>query len=322
MDIEVYSDEFVIRNKYMGIGTLFIPFKDKNILADDLSNYRCLNKNNSQWNWDKEACINDYCKNNYHDLNNCEIHFSDIVKNTSFSKLQISKNWLQYIIDSNLNGRNNIFFNILILELEKLDKTYFGENNNIENSIYTKFYKSNIIYGCKRFFIRNNIKEVAINKIFHDSSTSKETHDYLSTNVPKLNFQKNIYSKTDEIIFLNSNHKKSKYPIESQFIQFIDLILGSTSQILFEQSKTKNKIELSNILYPLIKRLVESPDNVNSMYNYYSSQHISFFPKNKIVKHKDILNTDKLIRDNGRFHNNFKVPKKNEISENNLDDWF
>lgn len=322
MNIEVFTDEFVIKNKYMGIGTLFVPLKDKNILADTLSNFRCLNETNNVWNWNKNLCNNSFCKEKYHDQNNCEIHFLDIVKNTPNNKLQISKNWLQYIIDTNLNGNNKIFFNILILELQKLDKSFFGSKENIESSIYAKFYKSNLIYGCKRFFIKNNIKEVSIKNMYHDQSLAKETHEYLDTNVPKLNYEKKIISKCDKVTFIDSNHKNNdKYLLESQFIQFIDLILGSTRQILFENSKTKNKIEVSNILYPLVKRLIESPNNKNSSFNYFDSQHISFFPKNKISKHKDLL-SNQLILDKGQFHYTFKVPKKNEIAKNNLDQWF
>ena len=322
MDIEVFTDEFVIKNKYMGIGTLFVPLKEKYNLANTLSNFRCLNEKNTVWNWDMNLCKNKYCEERYHNQNNCEIHFSNIVNKTSHSKLQISKNWLQHIIDRNLNDYNKILFNILILELEKLDKSFFGNEENIESSIYAKFYKSNLIYGCKRFFIKNNIKEVSIKNMYHDQSLAKETHEYLDTNVPKLNYEKKITSNCDKVTFIDSNHENNdKYLIESQFIQFIDLILGSTRQILFENSKTKNKIEVSNILYPLVKRLIESPNNKNSSYNYFDSQHISFFPKNKLTKHKDLL-SGQLILDKGQFHYNFKVPKKNEIAKNNLDQWF
>lgn len=313
MEIEIFSDETQINNKkkninYMGIGSLFVPTEKKDELTKNLSNIRCLNPNNKNWSWDRNNCeFKESWDEKYHKRNDCEIHYTNLKKSADNSKKEIGKKWIELLLNNNRNDKKLIYFNITYIDLNLLDDSYFGEYETNIN-IYNRFYRSNILLGSQ--FFGNN---VSINKIYHDKSSNKENHSYFPRNLSKeLRNKKGINFKENEINFIDSNHNNvdSINKNNSQLIQFIDLILGTVSQVLFQSSEDKMKVNLSNLMYPLVKRIIESPWNKNSSYNYYNCQNISFFPKGKISRSSELI-SDNLTRNKGQFHKDFKVPKPN-----------
>ena len=123
---------------------------------------------------------------------------------------------------------------------------------------------------------------------------------------------------------MDSNHKKNEDDLiyEANLIQFIDLILGAVTQILFRPSKDSVKIEIDNTIFPLVKRLIKAPKNKNSSYHYYRKQDVSIFPKEKIVKINDLFNNQ--IKMDGEFHRDIviKEPMESDINQSSLDKWF
>lgn len=328
MELEIFSDEtYILNNKYMGIGCLFVPVNYKYTLAQKLFNYRCLNEKSSKWNLSRDSCEtfnNGYCKGIYHKNNDCEIHYADFRKNMSISLKRISTSWINFLVYHNKNCLNDekIYFNILYLDLEKLDKTFFGDDIT-GNNIYNRFYKTAITGPLKNFFKSYN--HIVVKEIFHDISDDKKAHDYFSWHTPyKLNKEKNITIKKEEISFIESDHKNYEINdenyVNSTFIQFIDLILGCTNHALFRESKDKERMVLYSHYYPLLKRLWEQPNKKYSSFNYFKSQEVSIFPKDKITYYTDLFGVKH--RKNGEFHRNIKlIPPEVGISTPSLENF-
>lgn len=85
------------------------------------------------------------------------------------------------------------------------------------------------LYQCLKNMIR-----VIIDNIFHDKTTEMELHPYFNTNAIKqirmkqlLEEDKRIFFKTNEIEFIDSDHHNGD-TMNSQFIQFVDIILNTT----------------------------------------------------------------------------------------------
>lgn len=292
VEVEIYSDEVIVpqdfrgvSKKILGIGCLFVPMHQKALLCRDLLNLRCLFDKSATWTWDHNKCgYRKECKLEWHMSNMCEVHHEELRKNASAAKKKIAQRWLNHLVQNNKNSRNQIYFNLLYIELDKLKLENFGEEH-VHNNIYNRFYRSAVSYGIKTFFNNN----ATVKRVYHDQG-SMEKHKFF----PRLNLKKldklltqQIVLEDYEIKFVDSDHKKYLNSVdpqqnlvqESNLIQFIDLILGTTTQNIFYLSDDNTKKETAMIIRPLIERMLKNPTNRNSSYNYYKKQHISFFPK-------------------------------------------
>lgn len=322
MKFDVYSDETYVKDRYLGIGCLFVPHSKKYTLYEKLTAIRCLNEESLKWNWDFDEC-NMICKEKRHRNNNCEIHHTKLEKNTSYSRKEISKKWIKLLMNNNKNDEKMIYFNILYIDLDKLNTDLFGEKD-VQTAIYQRFFRTTILSGSNHFFGN----KIEIENIYHDNADAKEQHNYFSWHIGNFikNNMKRMKIKNTNISFIDSDHKKYLKPfndeiIDSHFIQFIDLILGTVSQTLFVPSKDVEKVELSSIIYPLVKRLIKNHKNTNSSCHHAYKQSISVFPKNKIELTKDLH--DNTIEKKGEFHRNLAVKKPNFSDEKkSLDNWF
>lgn len=130
-----------------------------------------------------------------------------------------------------------------------------------------------------------------------------------------LNNQKRVNVKTDEITFISSNHREyedNECKENAQLIQLIDLILGLSNQIIFQLSKSRNKIKVANDFYPLFKRLWNNPYNFNSFYNYVRNQQVSIFPKTAIKSQKDF---EGFLNDTNQFHHDIEISDSQSLLE-------
>lgn len=324
MEIEIYADETKFTSSdgkhYMGIGCLFVPISKKIKLAEELSNLRCLNDDSDgKWEWNFNDC-KIQCKEHYHKLNNTELHHTDLIHSASNPKKKISVRWLNFLMDNNHKNRELIYFKILYLDLDLLDNDFF---DNDEINAYNRFFRT-VVKGSLNYFWKDSF--ISIKNIFHDYADNKRVHDYFPWHLPyKLNKLNSRFSfENENITFLDSNHKKNEDDLiyEANLIQFIDLILGAVTQILFRPSKDSVKIEIDNTIFPLVKRLIKAPKNKNSSYHYYRKQDVSIFPKEKIVKINDLFNNQ--IKMDGEFHRDIviKEPMESDINQSSLDKWF
>ncbi len=286
--LEIYCDE-ITRVKdmddgstWMYLGALFVPLARKYELLSKLLNLRCIKYNS--WHWDEIDCLN---KCGHHRWNNTEIHFKEVHRHKS--KYEIAKRWLEFLIENNKKDYRLIYFNILGIELSKLNLERFGEDKGRDLNIYNRFFRTLISGGAKYFF--GEYESIIITNIYHDRG-SQEEHEYFPWYTPyRLNINDDkIHVENTEIIFVDSDHRKypdmdgTDFRCESQFIQFIDLILGSIHCCLHASATRKEKIELALIVKPLLERLMNNPRNKYSKYHYYRKQQIQFFPRRRIFE--------------------------------------
>lgn len=155
MDLEIFSDETIVNEKYIGFGCLFVPLDKKRDLSKELSNLRCLNEKSDKWHWKFDECPN-RCQEHLHDFNNTEIHHKKLKDGSSNAFKRICENWLNFLIKNNKENRGLIYFNVLYIDLDKIDEKFFGPENTHIN-IYSRFYRSVIQRGINFFLKRKAI---------------------------------------------------------------------------------------------------------------------------------------------------------------------
>ena len=246
-----------------------IPKNKKEELFAELNNARCLNNKVHEFGYCAEEC-------RFHKENNGEIHYGNIDKENV--KYKIANNWLDIL----LQNKESIYFNILGIIESNLDISAFGDEKQFGN-IYTRFFRTALLRTLKMF---NNYNKIVVDNIYHDCTTEMEQHKYFKTSAINridlqefLNKERKIHFNTEKIEFIDSDHRKSKND-ESQFIQFADLILGLTCNVIHNDASNSAKIKLTEKIYPLISRILDKKtcSNKNSGYNYFNKQTIGFFP--------------------------------------------
>ena len=280
--LDLYVDESKNRKYKCGdkneiidyIMIMAIPKDKKDELYSELNNSRCLNEKVKRYGY----CENE-CK--YHAENNCEIHYKRI--ETENIKYKIANKWIDILFDNNFYKKERIYFNILGIIESNLDTSKFGDEKQFGN-IYTRFFRTALLRTLRIF---NQYDRIIVDHIYHDCTTEMENHKYFKTSaIKKVNLEevskeyRKIIFNTDEIEFLDSDHRKSQN-YESQFIQFADLILGLTCNVIHNEASNSAKVKLTEKIYPLISRIVGKKTymNKNSGFNYFNKQIISFFPK-------------------------------------------
>lgn len=187
-----------------------------------------------------------------------------------------------------------------------MESSFFGDESKKAN-IYNKFFRTAIDYGLKTYFGRYD--KITIKNIFYDKKEELERHYFFNCrNLEKLSYEssKNIEFE-NSIIFVESDHKdEENYPDESHFIQLIDLIIGAIRHNLFRISDSKKKDEVARKIRPLLNKLRQK---------YFDSSilRVSFFPKNKIQKDKDLFGKDSSLRKDDFYHLdsfNFKLAEQ------------
>lgn len=327
IEIEIYADEIILpkdfkksSRNFIGIGCLFVPLSKKNNLLSNLMNSRCLYETNGSWIWDYQQCpfsisIGGMCKEEWHKQNMCEIHHTELRSSrSSKSQKDISKKWINCLIENNKEKRDEIYFHLLFIDLDTLEIDNFG-TEKIHENIYNRFFRTAITYGTKAFF---GSKKVIIKKVYHDKG-NMELHEYFPyLNLVKLDNELDIKITVEDtdITFIDSDHRNylctnNELVEASQLIQFTDLLIGSITQNIYNLSDDVLKKEIAMLLRPLVERLLRAPYNPNSSYNYLGRQHISFFPRYFIEDSTYFLSTlsyEQIQKNkNGLFYTNKKI---------------
>lgn len=319
--LEVYADE-VMNERFLGFGCLFVPVNRRDELLKSLIKRRCLGKRvDFVWNFD-ECPYNYDCKENWHNLNNSEIHYTKADSTKSHALHDICMSGVDLI----LKNRGMAYFKMFYLDLKNLNKERFGEKD-IENA-YNRFFRSGITGGTK-FFFKRNYNKIIIDTIYHDQSHSKETHEFFPWYTGyKINSKDNskLIVENEDIVFVDSDHKVySSDEVDlinsSQLIQFTDLLIGTTTQNIFNLSDDSFKKKLAMKIRPAIKSLLEGKDEDSEPYRDYVD--VSFFPKSSEIGSIRPIGTDKLKDAQGEFYNNRKLEMDEfHPNQSGLDSWF
>lgn len=288
--VNVYADEIqevadqITGESWMYIGTTYEVI-DNSILSL-LINQRYL-KNNDKWE-------------QYKDKNDRLIHWAEI---RSIDQKNICERWLK-----NTYLNDNFFFSIFGINLTNLNIGEFGDRDHF-NVIYNRFFRTNLSFALKKFFGRG----VIVENIYQEQGQQEYSEYFDWHTIFTLDKDEHLNFRCDRIIFLPKNHKDDE---RSNMIQltdlylgiFKDLHLGLTEEVKKGKSFKDHKKSLLEIIEPLFKRVVESPDNINSKYKHAKRINISLFPKSKSNK-----------GDLKRVMDNFYKPKEVVLSYHQQD---
>lgn len=269
--LKLFCDESASEG-WLYFGILFVQELGESSFLHDLLNNRCSNSSRTK-NWGECAPI---CS--HHSKNNTEVHFKEILENSHSHKYDVASRWVDYF----LQDVDNVYFYMLGIDLNNLDKTYFGDSR-VEDNIYNRFFRTAILKAGKSFF--NKYDNIVITDVIHDISDSKEKHKYFNWH-PIFFINQNdskVSVASPKITYVDSDHRKEKsHPMYSHFIQFVDLILGCARLCLDNTSDDKLKRKLAFQSWTLIDRLLNKPGNINSEYKYVNRLKIEFFPKHNL----------------------------------------
>jgi len=210
--------------------------------------------------------------------NNKILHWTDI---SSMDEVNICKRWFEYILNPNKSGKK-FYCYILGLNESFLNDEEFDASDKF-NSIYNRFFRSCISYGLKCFFEN---KEIIIKNIFQEQG-QQQNHKYFPWQpINKLEKdEENFIFETSEIQFLGKDHNKD---LKSNILQLCDCFLGAVVNLIhganLSSKRFKQKAILLDMIYPLLKRMMNEPDNKNSEYQHSKRIMIRFFPKEKSEK--------------------------------------
>lgn len=297
-----------------------VPKDRKDKLYKKLNNSRCLSEKQNIF----DKC-NEKCK--FHCENDGELHYTEIQKKNNV-KYKIADRWLDILLENNLNDEKSIYFNTLGIIESNLDINRFGNEKQFGN-IYCRFFRSCLLRLIAMF---KEYDKVIIDNIFHDKTTEMELHPYFNTNaIKQIRMQqlfednKKTFFKTNQIEFLDSDHHKGD-SINSQFIQLVDIILGTSLNAIHNTATNNAKKELSFKIKPLIERILSDSNvfaKMNSSYHFFNKQSISYFPKvSKEELEENIkeyytkeVNFDKLLENGNYFSNTKQLLLKEETGQ-------
>lgn len=300
-----------------------VPKDKKDKLYQKLNNSRCLSEKQNIF----DKC-NENCK--FHCENDGELHYTEIQKRNNV-KYKIAERWLDILLENNLNDEKSIYFNSLGVIESNLDINRFGNEKQFGN-IYSRFFRSCLLRLIAMF---KEYDQVIIDHIFHDKTTEMELHPYFNTNAIKQIRMQQLFEddqktffETNQIEFLDSDHHKGDV-INSQFIQFVDIILGTSLNVIHNTATNKAKKELSFKIKPLIERILSDSNvfaKMNSSYHFFNKQSISYFPKISKEKLEENIkeyytreiNFDKLLENSNYFSNTKQLLLKEETGQLSL----
>jgi len=264
IEINIFADEIQLKKcpytneKWIYIGIVVEDLS--NPLLEDIISERFCN------NLDEQSP--------YYDKNNRIIHWAEI---KDLDTKNICKRWFKYILDPS-NSRQKFHAYILGLNDSKLNKEEFDQNNQF-SSKYNRFFRSTILYALKRFFPN---KKIIVKNVYHEKG-QQQRHEYFPWHCIYKITQKeeNITFDCDQIMFLPKDHKKDK---RANLVQLCDAFMGACTSIIHgiqSSKRSKYREELIDMILPLVKRMIEEPQNINSRYQHANRIMIRFFPIDK-----------------------------------------
>ena len=277
VEINLYCDEIkevIIQDSVFGnekwayIGVLIVPILNQDALISNLLNKRCGNKSAiKQWGGCQKVCL-------YHEKNDKEVHYQ---KCDSADIYYIADRWFDFL----LQDRKLTYFYVLGIDLSNLDYSFFGKasGKQIFSRIYNRFFRTAILKSVKSYFHRYD--KIVVRNIVHDKTPLKYHELFPWHSIYRISRDdEKIEFHSRQIEFLESDHRLSGDE-RSHLIQYTDVILGSFYNGLHLASREEHKISISQKVVPLLSRLMNAPNNINSRYKYVGRQSIDFFPRSQ-----------------------------------------
>lgn len=207
-----------------------------------------------------------------------EIAFRKIEKPSCKSQITaVAKDWITLL----LSETSIFYWNILGIAKHNLNFICFGPSDDATGKyadIYNRFFRTAFLGTVNSFF--KDYEMVNISQIFHDCEGNLENHDYFRWHLAwKASGNRILFSRND-IIFAVSNHEKEPaHPGASQITQLSDVLIGAVSQCLDNLSTKPGKVEVAEIVCPVLDLMMNRPYARELLPRACS---ISFFPSKRL----------------------------------------
>jgi hypothetical protein len=257
----VFHDERVIP-KWLYHGYLLCPLDQFPLVQNELMNAK-----------EKSSC-----------KPNKRIHFSDLRSSShGSSRTRTAVKWARLFIDELYN---KIWFYLLGVDLSNVDFRLFGtstDSSDRDSRIYNRFFEAGLFSACRYFF--DAVKEqVEIVNIFSEKRSLERNNPFLTYAPLRMNRRgSNVIVKCRQIIQVAGViSEENTYPECVNTLNFVDVLMGAFSQTIDYTSQSRGCTEVAEKVFPLCRKLMEEPYNINS--RYYKRCALSFFPKAKRSK--------------------------------------
>lgn len=190
-------------------------------------------------------------------------------------KRRAAENWIDVILSD--TDEASIFISILGLNATRLNPSAFGGHRF--DRFYNRFFRSNLLYACKCFSAG---ERTVVRRLWHDRG-QMEHHDYFPWHVihrteqdPAVEFRER------QVRFIASDHRAERGRRESHLLQLADLFLGLTRQLLDDTSQKDSVCSVARQIAPLVRRMMQAPQNPHSRFGHKDKYILSFFPSRSL----------------------------------------
>lgn len=284
----VYHDEREVHNRWLYHSFLLVPLQSEGLIL------KLFDEARQRTGWHKE------------------LHFANLDKTDTENRLALE---LIDLFHRWLFGEAYFYF--FGVNYRNLEKTLWIKAQR-DFKVYNRFFQIGLYGAIEWFFLAAGFQKVLIQNIFSDKKPRKGEDRFHSQPIDEIETKaslkgKNIIFQCTEIIEIDSDHEKeTDYPLKSHFIQFVDLMMGTFSQIFDDTSEQPGKCMAADrcVRFDLPAKLMKY--NPNS--RYYKKYAISFFPNRKLTKAEILEGT--ITGKSNQFYNErgMKYTSRNQLS--------
>lgn len=207
------------------------------------------------------------------------IHYSELRStSTTSSRTRTAVQWAELF---RKKLYRNIWFYLFGIDLTNINYKLFQPQGR-DFKIYNTFFELGLFSAC-RYFFDSTTDDIEILQVFSEKRNLGVSDPFLIHAPYRINRREtNVVVKNKQITQVASSLSREKiYPQYVYIINFVDVLIGSFSQVIDYTSRSKGCTEVAEKIFPICQRLVENPYNKNS--RYYKRCALSFFPKKSIL---------------------------------------
>lgn len=264
VEVLAFHDERKIPRKWLYHGFVLCEVSKFSLLRDELLNA----KNESKCAIDKR------------------IRFSKLSsKSTGSSRTMTAVKWAKLFVNKLYQS---VWFYLFGVNLPNIDYQLFGppsDGQDRDFRIYNRFFEMGLFSAC-RYFFDSKTEDVEILQVFSEKRDLEEDDPFPIHAPYKINKKEsNVKVKSKQIIQVASSlSRETAHPECVHILNFVDVLVGSFSQVLDYTARMGGCTEVAEKVFPVCQRLSENPYNRRS--RYYKRCAMSFFPKHPHSKLK------------------------------------
>lgn len=237
-----------------------------------------------------------------------ELKFAELHATARYEKYTLAQKWISIFLETQATISSGIYFTISGIDREKIDFSFFGDDDTPKGkyaNLYNRFFRASA-KGMIHYCYRN--EKIIIKQIYHDCEGNLQNHAYFEECTIKKIAEEthDIGYENKNIIFVNSDHQKEEtYTMQSQIIQFVDILIGASTYCLhITNKKNKGQLKTAELLFPLLRERLKSVPQNKRTYPGSIKSTISIFPRDRCYEHNlDIRESDYCVPSCQAFEN-------------------